>query len=275
MPIDGDTRFIALIGHPVAQVRSLGPMNRAFAAAGANLAMLPVDIAPSVLPFLFAALRGMANCVGLSVTVPHKQAAARLCDELSGRAREVGAVNTIRRDPDGKLHGDMTDGQAFVAALTGEGIAVPGRRCLLVGCGGAGTAIAFALAEAGVRSLALVDPNGARRAALADALGRRFPGLVAGDGAMPSADIDLAVNATPLGMAPDDALPLDVDGLGPTCVVADVVTKPAVTPLLTAARARGLAALTGVAMAEAQPPFQLAHWGLAEAILPASGKAAP
>lgn len=275
MPIDGDSRFIPLIGHPVAQVRSLGPMNRAFAAAGANLVMLPVDVAPAVLPFLFAALRETANCAGLSVTVPHKQAAARLCDALSDRAQEVGAVNTIRRDAGGRLHGDMTDGPAFLAALAGEGVAVAGRRCLLAGCGGAGTAIAFALAEAGISSLVLVDPNSARRIALAEALGRRFAGLVSADRTTPQAEIDLAINATPLGMAPDDPLPLDVAGLRPAAVVADIVTKPAVTPLLTQARASGLATVTGVAMAEAQLPFQLAHWGLAEEILPIHGKAAP
>jgi shikimate dehydrogenase len=175
--------------------------------------------------------------------VPHKFAATHHCDTLSDRARLLTAVNAMRREPDGRWSGDMTDGVALVAALCARGFAPNGRRALVIGAGGAGSAVVLALAEAGAR-VAVHDIDAARR----DDLRRRLAPWEVAVGGTDPAGCDLVVNATPLGMAPGDPLPVDAARVEPGAVVADLVTKPAVTPLLDAARGRGAQILTGEGM---------------------------
>ncbi|WP_193366724.1 shikimate dehydrogenase family protein [Pelagibius marinus] len=260
MTISGTTICYPLIGHPVAQVRTPPAINAWFSAQGVDAAMFPADIVPAAVEAFFASLRGWGNCGGCSVTVPHKQAAFHAMDEVTARARQVGAVNIVRRRPDGRLSGDMTDGLAFVAALQTKGIKLKGASVLLAGAGGgAGLAIAAALAEAGVAGLTLLEPDAARRAKAAALLAGTFPALSL---AKHEAGFDLAVNASPLGMRPDDPLPFDPAWLCSGGIVADVVTKPVMTPLLQRAAESGLTIQTGNDMADAQLPFQMRHLGL-------------
>lgn len=261
-PIGGSTRCLALIGHPVEQVRSPPAFNRWFAQNGIDAVIFPVDLMPAALPDFFAMLRGWHNCVGLSVTMPHKVAALALVDDCTPRARQSGALNIVRRDADGRLVGDMVDGLAFVSALQAGGFDPAGRRCAIVGAGGAGRAIAHALAEAGIASLAVRDIDAAARARLLADLRSAHPQLAVSPDVESTDALDLLVNASPLGMRPDDPLPFAVDGLRSGVVVADVVTKPAMTPLLQRAAERGCTVQTGHAMADAQLPFQMAHFGL-------------
>ena len=169
------------------------------------------------------------------VTVPHKFAASRHCETLSERARQLAAVNVMRRETDGRWSGDMTDGIALVAALRAQGFEPKGRRALVVGAGGAGSAVALALVEAGA-SVAVSEIDPGRR----DDLRQRLAPSVAVGSGDPSG-FDLVVNASPMGMAPDDPLPVDAARLAPGAFVADLVTKPAVTPLLDAAAPARLA----------------------------------
>lgn len=179
--------------------------------------------------------------------MPHKFACAALCGTLSERAAFLGAVNTMRRNPDGSWHGDMCDGLGFVEALRTHGCEPAGRRALLVGAGGAGTAIAHALVLSGVASLSVHDGDTARRDALVARLAAlgRCPVM---PGSPDPGGHDLVLNATPAGMRSGDALPVDVDRLGRSTFVGCVVTQPAVTPLVAAARARGLGTSTGTDM---------------------------
>ncbi|SIT45402.1 Shikimate dehydrogenase substrate binding domain protein (fragment) [Paraburkholderia ribeironis] len=191
----------------------------------------------------------MRNVDGLIVTVPHKFSAAGYCATLSEEAAFLGAVNTLRRTADGGWHGGMFDGTGFVAALVDAGCALHGKRALLVGAGGAGSAIGHALVQNGIGSLDVRDNDVERTASLIgrlNALGR---------GEARSADIaakadayDVVVNASPLGMRADDPLPIDVSRLPATTFVGDVVTKPPLTPLIEAARARGCPTVTGTQM---------------------------
>jgi shikimate dehydrogenase len=187
-----------------------------------------------------AAIKRVQNIDGMVITVPHKLAAARHCDALSERSRLLAAVNAMRRGPDGRWAGDMTDGIALLAALRAAGFEAKGRRALVVGVGGAGSAVVLALAQAGAR-VAVHDIAAARRD---DLCGRLARWDVAAGSADP-AGFDLVVNATPLGMAPGDPLPVDTGKLAAPAWVADLVTAPAVTPLLEAARRRGARTLTG------------------------------
>jgi shikimate dehydrogenase len=261
--ITGMTRCYPILGHPIAQVRTVPAINAYFAAQGIDAVMMPMEIPPAQIDALLALMRGWSNCGGASVTVPHKQAAFRACDRLTDRARQVGAVNIIRRNEDGTLSGDMTDGLAFVEALGRNGIVVSGRTLLVAAAaGGAGSAIAQALAEAGAARLCLVDPSGERLRPLAARLAADFPACAIEQGWPEEALIDVAVNASPVGMRPGDPLPIDLDRLPPRAAVCDVITKPAMTPLLVEAVRRGHRVQDGNEMADVQLPFQMRHLGL-------------
>ncbi len=241
--LSGATRIHLIVGDPVAQTKSPAGLTGEFAARGVDAVCVPMQVAAADLDAFLAVARRVQNIDGIVVTVPHKLAATRHCDVLSERSRALGAVNAMRREPDGRWSGDMTDGVALIAALRTAGCAPDGRRALVVGAGGAGSAVVLALAEAGARA-AVHDIDAARR----DDLVRRLATWkVAASSADPSG-CDLVVNATPLGMTPGDALPVDVTRLGPGVVAADLVTRPAVTPFLTAARERGAQIVTGADM---------------------------
>ena len=242
--LSGATRVHFIVGDPIAQVKSPQGVSEAFQARGMAAVVVPAHVAPAQLAAWADGVSRAQNTDGIIVTVPHKFASASLCATLSERAAFLGAVNTLRRDAAGGWHGDMFDGLGFVQALRANGCAPEGRQALLVGAGGAGTAIAHALVMAGVARLAVHDGDTARRDALVARLAAlgRCP-VVAG-----SADpqgFDLVANASPAGMREGDALPVDVERLGPTAFVGCVVTQPALTPLIAAARARGLGTSTG------------------------------
>lgn len=245
--LSGTTRVIFIVGDPIAQVKSPAGVTQAFAERGRDAVCLPAHVAPEDLSAWADGVSRARNVDGLIVTVPHKFAAFALCASTTERAAFLGAVNTLRRRPDGRWHGDMFDGEALVRALQARSGARTWRRALLVGAGGAGTAIGRALVDSGVAELSIHDTDPVRR----DALVRRLAALgrarISADG--PDArGFDLAVNATPLGMRAGDAWPFDISTLSPRTLVACVVTAPAVTPLVEAARGRGCAVVTGTDM---------------------------
>lgn len=257
--VTGRTTVIPLIGHPVTQVRSPGPMNQWFADNDVDAVIVPMDIRPERAESFFDVLRAMENCAGCSITMPHKQAAFLASDEVSDRARRAKAVNIIRRSASGRLVGDMTDGMALVAALNGHGIEVRDRNVLLIGAGGAGTAIAYELASEGAASLIILEIDLMRQRALISELSRLHPGLKVFDRVPAGHRIDIAINASPTGMNPGDPLPFALERLADALIVADAVTNPVITPWLTEAARRGIRTQNGEEMAVAQLPIQLGY----------------
>ena len=263
--IKGSTRVVAIIGSPVAQVKSPENFNAAFEQSGSDVAMIAVDLAPEGVADFLSLARNWKNLDGFVVTIPHKQAVAAGIDEITPRAALLGAANVVRREADGKLTGDMGDGLGFVEAARRNGFEPAAKRTLVIGGGGAGSAIAHALCEAGAASLAISDIDAARAERLAGRLRAEFPATEIGTRAGDIGELDLVVNATPLGMQSGDPLPLDEDalaGLKASALVADVVTSPEVTPLLAAAKARGLQIQTGPQMAKAQLALLGGHMGV-------------
>jgi len=246
----GATRVIFIVGDPIAQVKAPAGVTRLLRERGADAVVVPAHVLPCDLAGFVAVAARMPNVDGIIVTVPHKIAAADLCGALTPRARSIGAVNAMRRAASGGWLGDMCDGEGFVAGLRQAGCDPRGRRALLVGAGGAGSAIAHALVDAGVGALALHDLDDARRKALAGRLGA-YGALQPLRGSADPSGFDLVVNATPMGMAAGDPLPIDVRRLAASAFVGDVVTLPALAPLVEAARARGCATLTGLDMFDA------------------------
>jgi shikimate dehydrogenase len=250
--LSGETRLYVIVGDPVGQTKSPAGLTAEFAARKVDAVCVPVHVRAEDFDAFVAAAKRVHNLDGIVVTIPHKFAALRHCDEVSERAGVLGSVNVLYRVTDGRWRGDMTDGVAMAAALEKAGCELEARRALLVGAGGAGSAVALALLEAGVAMLAIAEVDAQRRDGLIARLAARYPGKVSAgtmtaSGADP-AGFDLVVNATPVGMAPDDPLPVDAARLDPAACVADLITRPAVTPLLEAARRHGCRVVTGADM---------------------------
>jgi len=242
--LNGETRLHLIVGDPVGQTKSPSGLTGEFVARGANAICVPVQVAASDFDaFMDAAKRGQ-NIDGIVITIPHKFAALRHCDEASDRARFLGAANVLRRIAGDRWHGDMTDGAAMVAALRRAGCEPGGRRALIIGAGGAGSAGALALIEAGAATLAVADMDEKRCQSLVKRLAIKAP-AVAQAGTPDPAGFDLVVNATPAGMRPTDPLPVEAARLEPSAYVADLITRPVMTPLLKTARQHGGKIVTG------------------------------
>ncbi|HUQ40092.1 MAG TPA: shikimate dehydrogenase [Acidimicrobiales bacterium] len=251
----GSTRLVAVIGDPVRH--SLSPVmhNAAFRALDLDWVYVALQVARADIGTAIAGMR-VLGLEGLSVTMPHKQSIGTHLDRLGPTAAHLGAVNTVVRTG-GSLVGESTDGQGLLDALRDdEGFDPAGRRCLVLGAGGAARAAVLALAQAGASEVAVR----ARRASAAQAASQLAGsvGAVAPDSA--EGDYDLVVNATPLGMAPADPLPADLDRLGPGQLVVDLVYHPATTPLVTGARARGATAVNGLGMLLHQAAHAFRLW---------------
>lgn len=250
--ISGRTRLFAIIADPVVHVRTPQAFNALFAERGLDHVLVPVHVAADDLAGMLAGLRRLRNLGGFVVTVPHKQAIVALCDELGPAARRIGAVNAVRREADGRLVGEMFDGIGFVAGLRGQGHEPAGRRALLLGAGGAASAIAFALAEAGVAELTVANRTPEKARALADAVAAAFPAVPVRAAPADAGGFDLVVNATTLGLKPEDPLPVPVASIGSNAIVAEVIMQPEVTALLAAAAERGAVSHGGIHMLDAQ-----------------------
>ena len=245
--LSGETRLYPIIGDPIGQVKAPGGLTPEFEQRGQNAAVVPFHVTPREFDTVFSALSAVRNVAGIIATVPHKFSASLRCATLSDRARILGAVNVIRRNTDNSWHGDMLDGLAFVNGIEAAGRKFLGTRVLLGGAGGAGSAIALSILDRGATSLSVHDIDPSRRDVLIAKIEAAYPGKVHLGSADP-AGFDFVVNATPLGMSPHDPLPFDIEGLSSTTFVGDVVTRPEITPLLSAARDRGCQTETGVGM---------------------------
>ena len=253
--IGSTTRVAAVIGDPVRHSLSPALHNAAFRALDLDWVYLAFEVPPGSGAAAVEAVRTL-GIDGLNVTMPHKADVAAAVDRLSPVARRLGAVNTVVRQGS-TLVGESTDGEGFVAALrTDEGFDPAGKRCLVVGAGGAARAVVLALAEAGASEVVVAGRTPERveaAAALAGARGRV--------GSVDEAsDADLVVNATPVGMGGDPGVPLDPERVGPGQVVADLVYHPLATPFLEAARKRGAVAVNGLGMLIHQAALSFRLW---------------
>lgn len=262
MRITGSTTVYLVIGDPVAQVRAPELFNHLFERHGVDAVLVPAAVAPADLGEFVRGAFAARNMGGLWATIPHKAALLPLlagCDRLGQVAQ---AVNAVRRRAEGGLEGALFDGLGFVKALDGFGVTTRGARALLVGVGGAGTAIAASLAERGVAELALFDLDRSAAQAVAARIGPEFPAsrLVVATSADPSG-YDIVINATPLGLRAGDPLAFDPARLSPGAAVIDILMKNQPTPLLQACRAQGARAFPGFEMMIRQAPEYLDFFG--------------
>jgi shikimate dehydrogenase len=235
-------------------VKSPAGVTAGFAKRGHDAIMIPLQVKPADVEDFFKLAKKLPTLDGIIITVPHKPVAFRHCDTTTERARVLEVCNVMRRGADNRWTGDMTDGGGFIAALRKNGFDPKGKRALQIGGGGAGSAIALALCMEGASAVTLCDLDRPKRDALIARLGHHGHKVTPTDNPDP-AGYDLIVNATPAGMKAGDPLPVDAAKLGTGQFVADIITMPAVTPLLVAARGNGCRTQTGVEMFDAQVDF--------------------
>lgn len=254
--VDGATRIYPIIGDPIAQVKSPAGMTAGFVERGLNALVVPIQTSVDDVDDFIATCGRTKNIDGIIVTIPHKFASLAHCATLTDRARIIGSVNVLRRNADGTWHGENFDGLGMLGGIRSQGGDPAGKKAMLVGAGGAGMAIAQGLLEAGVSELAMHDVDTARRDLLVGRM-REHYGDRAKIGSDDPTGFELVVNATPMGMRPEHPLPVQVDKLSPDAFVGCVITAPAVSPWVAAARAKGCRGSVGIDMYQAEQGLML------------------
>jgi shikimate dehydrogenase len=259
--ISGKTTLIAHIGYPTESFKAPLIYNPWFDSRGIDAVVMPMGVKAEDYAEVLKTLFRLTNIHGALITMPHKITTAGLVDECSTTAKIAGACNAILKRPDGSLLGDMFDGSGFTRGLARKGFAFAGAKCLVVGSGGVGSAIAASLAAESVGAIRVFDTHAASSDGLAARLRTHYPALDVSTGSNDPTGYDLVVNATPLGMKAEDPLPFDVTRLAATTFVGEVVMKQEITPLLKAAQERGCRFLVGTDMLFEMIPAYLEFFG--------------
>lgn len=260
--IRGTTSLIAHIGFPTQAFKAPMIYNPYFEHAGIDAVVVPMGCRPEHYADFLRSVFRLENIGGALITMPHKVSTVALLDEATPTVQIAGSCNAVRRAADGRLQGDMFDGEGFVRGLRRKGCVLPGARALVVGAGGVGSAIAASLAAAGVAAIGLFDAHPASAQALAGRLKTHYAALQLSTDSCDPAGYDIVVNATPLGMKEGDPLPLDVQRIAPEAFVGEVVMKSEMTAFLRVAQARGCRFQVGTDMLFEMIPAYLEFFGL-------------
>jgi shikimate dehydrogenase len=259
--ISGKSTLIAHIGYPTESFKASYIYNPWFDRRGIDAVVVAMGVKADDYPEVLKAVFKLTNIRGALVTMPHKVTTVGLVDECTTTVKIAGSCNAILKRPDGTLLGDMFDGTGFARGLRRKGFVFDGAKCLVVGTGGVGSAIAASLAADGVAAITLCDVNAESAEGLATRLRTYYPRLDVRVGSSDPAGYDLVVNGTPLGMKAGDPLPFDVARLAPATFVGEVVMKQEITPLLKAAQERGCPFLVGTDMLFEMIPAYLEFFG--------------
>lgn len=264
MAISGKTRVFMIIGDPVAQVRAPEVYNHLFATHGIDAVLVPVKVPAAQLAGFVRNAFAAENFGGFWVTIPHKAAMQALMQECDQVADIAGAVNAVRRLESGALEGALFDGMGFIKGLDHFGIAVQGRKVLVLGAGGGGQAVAAALAQRSPASLVIANRSIDKAQAIVDRLQPRFAIPLACTTSTDPVGFDVIVNCTSQGLKAGDALPTDPARMDAGASVVDIIMTREPTPLLAACRARGLNAHAGFEMLVQQVPEYMRFFGMPE-----------
>jgi len=267
--IRGSTELYLIAGDPVTNVRLPRMFNAVFERCGIDAVMVPVQVhARDFAVWLKAGFLAL-NVRGMLIAPPHKPLVADLVDGCGLFARVAGSANVVRRTDRGELEADLFDGEGIVGALDRFGIPFRGRRVLLLGAGVSAAAIAVSLAEGGredgAQHIALFDTAPGKAASVAARIDAAFDATVAAAASADPSGFDLVINATQMGLQPGDPMPCDVARMAPHAALFDILLRGQPTPLVRAARARGLHAQPGFEMLIQQMPHYLDYFGLADA----------
>ena len=259
--LSGKTTLIAHIGYPTEAFKAPLIYNPWFEKHGIDAMVVPMGVKAEDYPVSLRQIFKFSNVHGALVTMPHKVTTIGLADEVSVTAKIAGAANALLKRADGTLLADQFDGTGFARGVARKGFKTKGSRILVVGTGGVGSPIAASLAADGAASISLFDVNAASAEGLALRLKTYYPEMEVNVTSNDPAGFDLVVNATPLGMKPDDPLPFDVTRLAPSTFVGEVVMKQEITPMLKEAIARGCKYQVGTDMLFEMIPAYLEFFG--------------
>ena len=263
--ISGKTTLIAHLGYPTHSFKAPLIYNPWFERQGIDAVVVPMGVKAPEYPEFLKLLFRLSNIRGALVTMPHKVTTIALVDEITPTAEVAGATNAVLLRDDGTLLGDQFDGAGFVRGVQRKGFDLTGRRALVVGAGGVGSAIVASLAAAGVGAIGVYDPNRAAVDGLAGRITTHYPKIDVETGSKDPEGYDLVVNATPLGMKDGDPLPVDVDRIAPSTFVGEVVMTHEITPFLQAAHDRGSPIQVSKDMLYEQIPAYLEFFGFGSA----------
>jgi len=256
--VTAHTRVLCLLGDPVEHSLSPVMQNAGILAAGVDGVYVALRCEGEAVPGLMQALARAGG--GGNVTLPHKERAATVVDVPSDAVRRTGACNTFWGEA-GEIHGDNTDVEGFQRALQAFLDGGPaGSRVLLLGAGGAARATLVGLLDDGVHEVVLLNRTVERARAVARRIGGERVRVAEGPDEIEGEDFDLVVNATRLGLSPDDPLPLDLDATGAVGAVMDLVYGEGGTPLVRAAGDRGIPATDGAEMLVRQGAVSFERW---------------
>ena len=259
--INGNTELIAHIGYPTYTFKSPMIYNPYFEKKGINAVVMPMGCQSPDYPVFLRSVFQLANIRGALITMPHKVVTVDLVDEVTATVKVAGACNAVKKGPDGRLMGDMFDGLGFVRGLERKGFSTEGKRVLVVGSGGVGSAIAASLAASKIKTISLFDSSSLSAEKLGERLNSNFPQVEVLLGSNDPQGFDLIVNATPLGMKEGDPMPVDVSRIAPEAFVGEVVLKSEMTSFLEAAHKRGCRVQVGSDMLFEQIPVYLEYFG--------------
>jgi shikimate dehydrogenase len=262
MNIDGNTELIAHIGYPTHSFKSPLIYNPYFEKEGINALVVPMGCQAEHYPAFLKSVFQLTNIRGALITMPHKVTTVGLLDEVTATVKVAGACNAVKRDAQGRLVGDMFDGAGFVRGVQRKGFDLTGKRVLVVGTGGVGSAIAASLAAEKIKAISLFDVNTTSCEGLAQRLQQEYPSIEVQTGSNDPEGHDLVVNATPMGMNEGDPLPMDVLRIAPETFVGEVVMRTEMTAFLQAAQKRGCRVQVGSDMLFEQIPAYLEYFGL-------------
>lgn len=258
----GKADVFVMLAHPVGHAKSPGIFNEMFEARGLDSLMVPISCQPQDFDRLWDGLTAAENIRGVIVSVPFKALAFEKCAAAHDRAARVRSANSVRRQADGSWYADNFDGVGFIDGLAAGGHHIAGRRILQVGAGGAGASLAYCLAEAGAAEIHLHDTDRKRASDLADLVSAAFPACRVMLAKADPRGMDMAINATPMGLKPDDPLPMDISGLTPDITVVDIIMEPAETALLAAAKRIGCPVQPGRPMMDFQTQAMAAFFDI-------------
>jgi shikimate dehydrogenase len=257
--MSGKLRLSGVIGHPISHSKSPRLHGHWLKRYGIDGHYIPMNVAPDDLARTMELLPRL-GFAGINVTLPHKEAVMALCDEITPRAKAVGAVNTVIFQEDGSVLGDNTDGYGFMANLYAG---APNWRAdtgpaAVLGAGGAARGVVAALLDANAPQIILSNRTAERATALQSEFGTRVVVSAWDDVGDAIKGANLLVNTTSLGMDGQPALPVSLDHLGSETLVTDIVYAPLKTQLLIDATARGCAVVDGLGMLlhQAAPGFE-------------------
>jgi shikimate dehydrogenase len=262
MTIDGNTELIAHIGYPTHSFKSPLIYNPYFEQEGINALVVPMGCKAEHYPAFLKSVFQLTNIRGALITMPHKVTTVALLDHVTPTVKVAGACNAVKLDDQGRWVGDMFDGAGFVRGVQRKGFDLTGKRVMVVGTGGVGSAIAASLAAEKIKAISLFDVNTSSCEGLAQRLQQEYPHIEVTLGSNDPAEHDLVVNATPMGMNEGDPLPMDVSRIAPDTFVGEVVMRTEMTAFLQAAKNRGCRVQVGSDMLFEQIPAYLEYFGL-------------